>query len=45
MNIEPLHEEFGAEIRGVKLVSGLEGRIFNEIEEAINRYSLLLFRK
>ncbi len=44
ISIEPLHAEFGAAIRGVKLVCDLEHSIFKEIDAAINRYSLLLFR-
>jgi alpha-ketoglutarate-dependent 2,4-dichlorophenoxyacetate dioxygenase len=43
MNIEPLHAEFGARISGVDLSQPLEQHTFRQIDDAINRYSLLLF--
>jgi alpha-ketoglutarate-dependent 2,4-dichlorophenoxyacetate dioxygenase len=43
MNIEPLHAEFGARISAVDLSRPLEQNTFEQIDDAINRYSLLLF--
>jgi alpha-ketoglutarate-dependent 2,4-dichlorophenoxyacetate dioxygenase len=43
MNIDPIHTEFGARISGVDLALPLEQNTFNLIDDAINRYSLLLF--
>jgi alpha-ketoglutarate-dependent 2,4-dichlorophenoxyacetate dioxygenase len=43
MNIDPIHAEFGARISGVDLARPLEPNTFNQIDEAINRYSLVLF--
>jgi alpha-ketoglutarate-dependent 2,4-dichlorophenoxyacetate dioxygenase len=43
MNIEPLHAEFGARISGVDLSQPLGQNTFNQIDDAINRYSLVLF--
>ena len=43
MNIEPLHAEFGARISGIDLSRSLDEATFGQIDEAINRYSLLLF--
>jgi alpha-ketoglutarate-dependent 2,4-dichlorophenoxyacetate dioxygenase len=43
MNIDPVHAEFGARISGVDLAVPLEQNTFNQIDDAINRYSLLLF--
>ncbi len=44
IKIEPLHAEFGAEISGVNLAAKLDDSAFAEIDEAINQFSLLLFR-
>ena len=43
MKIEPLHSEFGARISGVDLAQPLDQSGFEKIDDAINRYSLLLF--
>ena len=43
MNIEPLHAEFGARISGVDLAQPLEQKTFDQIDDAINRFSLVLF--
>lgn len=43
MNIEPIHPEFGARISGIDLSRPLDESIFAQIDEAINRYSMLLF--
>ena len=43
MNIEPLHAEFGARISGIDLSRPLDDEIFEQIDAAINRNSLLLF--
>ena len=43
MNIDPLHPEFGARISGVDLSQPLEDALCAEVDEAINRYSMLLF--
>ena len=43
MNFEPLHAEFGARVDGVDLSRPLDDSDFDEIDAAINRYSLLLF--
>ena len=43
MNIEPLHAEFGVRISGVDLSQPLGQNTFNQIDDAINRYSLVLF--
>lgn len=43
MKIEPIHAEFGARVSGMKLTSGLSESSFARIDEAINRYSILLF--
>ena len=43
MNIEPIHPEFGARISGVDLSRPLDETSFAQIDDAINRYSLLLF--
>ncbi|OED41145.1 hypothetical protein AB833_10325 [Chromatiales bacterium (ex Bugula neritina AB1)] len=44
MKISPLHIEFGAEIHDINLSQGLDGNLFAHIDEAINKYSVLLFR-
>jgi alpha-ketoglutarate-dependent 2,4-dichlorophenoxyacetate dioxygenase len=43
MNIDPIHPEFGAHVSGVDLSKPLEDAAFDRIDEAINRYSILLF--
>ena len=43
MNIEPLHPEFGARVSGVDLSQVLSQPEFELIDDAINRYSFLLF--
>ena len=43
MNIDPIHPEFGARISGVDLSQPLEDAAFTQIDDAINRYSILLF--
>ncbi|MDH3630447.1 MAG: TauD/TfdA family dioxygenase [Gammaproteobacteria bacterium] len=43
MNIDPIHPEFGARISGVDLSQPLDDARFAQIDEAINRYSILLF--
>ena len=43
MKIDPIHAEFGARISGVDLALPLDKNTFNQIDDAINRYSLLLF--
>ena len=43
MNIDPIHPEFGARISGIALSQPLDETTFNLIDEAINRYSILLF--
>ena len=43
MNIDPIHPEFGARISGVDLSQPLDDARFAQIDEAITRYSILLF--
>ncbi len=43
MKIDPIHTEFGARISGVDLSQPLDDVTFDQIDDAINRYSLLLF--
>jgi len=43
MNITPIHEEFGARIAGVDLARDLDEKTFAQIDDAISRYSLVLF--
>jgi alpha-ketoglutarate-dependent 2,4-dichlorophenoxyacetate dioxygenase len=43
MKIDPIHAEFGARISGVDLSQHLDDPSFAQIDDAINRYSLLLF--
>ena len=43
MNITPIHEEFGARISGIDLAQALDEKTFAQIDDAINRYSLVLF--
>ena len=44
MNIVPLHNEFGAQVSGVDLSQALNAEAQSQLNEAINRYSVLLFR-
>ena len=44
MQIRLLSEHFGAEISGVNLAAGLPDDIFEEIDDAYNRYSVLPMR-
>ncbi len=44
MQITPLHAEFGATVSGVDLAAPLDAALFGEIDLALNRYSVLLFR-
>ena len=43
MNIEPIHPEFGARVSRVDLSQALDRPVFDQIDQAINQYSLLLF--
>ena len=43
MNIESIHSEFGARVSGIDLSRPLDVSTFAQIDEAINRYSILLF--
>ncbi len=43
MNIDPIHPEFGARVSEVDLSQPLDESTFAQIDEAINRYSILLF--
>jgi alpha-ketoglutarate-dependent 2,4-dichlorophenoxyacetate dioxygenase len=43
MKFDPIHTEFGARISGVDLSQLLDDSTFAQIDDAINRYSLLLF--
>ena len=43
MFIDPIHSEFGARISGVDLSRPLDESTFAQIDDAINRYSLVLF--
>jgi alpha-ketoglutarate-dependent 2,4-dichlorophenoxyacetate dioxygenase len=43
MKFDPIHAEFGARISGVDLSQLLDDSTFAQIDDAINRYSLLLF--
>jgi alpha-ketoglutarate-dependent 2,4-dichlorophenoxyacetate dioxygenase len=43
MIIDPIHSEFGARISRVDLSQALDESTFAQIDEAINRYSILLF--
>ena len=44
MRIKPLSEHVGAEIGGVNLAADLSDDIFEKIDDAYNRYSVLVFR-
>ena len=43
MKIDPIHAEFGVRISGVDLSQPLEQGLFEQIDDAINRNSLILF--
>ena len=43
MKFEPIHAEFGARVTGIDLSLGLSDSSFARIDEAVNRYSILLF--
>jgi len=43
LDIEPLHPEFGARIKGVNLRTDLDGARLDAIREAIDTYSFLVF--
>ena len=43
LNIEPLHPELGARIRGLDLRRDLAGERLEQVREAIDEYSFLLF--
>ncbi len=43
LSFEPLHAEFGVRVAGFDLSRPLDESLFAEIDDAINRYSLLLF--
>jgi alpha-ketoglutarate-dependent 2,4-dichlorophenoxyacetate dioxygenase len=43
MKLDTIHAEFGARISGVDLSQSLDDVTFDQIDDAINRYSLLLF--
>ena len=45
MKIEPIHAEFGTRISGVDLSRPLAQSEFEKIDDAINRYSFLLFEE
>jgi len=44
MNIVPIHSEFGAHVSGIDLSQLLDGATQTQLNDAINRYSVLLFR-
>jgi hypothetical protein len=44
LQIKPLSEHVGAEISGVNLAAHLEDNTFEKIDDAYNRYSVLVFR-
>ncbi|MCP4979434.1 MAG: hypothetical protein GY935_02940 [Gammaproteobacteria bacterium] len=44
MNLGPIHPEFGVRISGIDLSLPLDDSTFAEIDDAINRYSFLLFQ-
>ena len=44
MQIKPLSEHVGAEISGVNLAADLPDDTFEKIDDAYNRYSVLVFR-
>ena len=44
MKFSPLHVEFGAEVTGVTVSDNLSAAEFAQLDEAMNTYSVLLFR-
>jgi alpha-ketoglutarate-dependent taurine dioxygenase len=44
LQIKPVSEHVGAEISDVNLATSLSNDTFEKIEDAYNRYSLLIFR-
>ncbi len=44
MQIEPLSKHVGAEIKGIDVAADLPDDVFEKIEDAYNRYSVLVFR-
>ena len=44
MQIRPLSQHVGAEIGGVDVAADLPDDVFQEIDDAYNRYSVLVFR-
>jgi taurine dioxygenase len=44
LRIKPLSEHVGAEISGVNLAADLPDDIFEKIDDAYNRHSVLVFR-
>ena len=45
LEVTPLHEEFGARVSGVDLSQSLDDDSFSVLDQALNRYSILLFEK
>lgn len=43
LNIEPLHPEFGARVRGVNLRTDLSGATLDAVRAAVDTYSFLVF--
>ena len=43
IEVAPLHPTLGAKVRGVDLASPLLPEVFDEIEQAFNRYGILVF--
>src|SRR3979409_1747593 len=44
MQVRPLSQHVGAEIGGVAVAAALPDDVFQEIDDAYNRYSVLVFR-
>ena len=44
MHIEPLSKHVGAEVKGIDVAADLPDDVFDAIEDAYNRYSVLIFR-
>ena len=40
---EPLHEDFGARVRGIDLTRNLDASVVTTIRDAMDRYSVLVF--
>jgi alpha-ketoglutarate-dependent 2,4-dichlorophenoxyacetate dioxygenase len=45
IEVTPLHPTLGAELRGVDLTGPVTPEVFDEIDEAFNRYGILVFRE